>query len=136
MFAKNVINAIINICTMCFWKAKGNRNSACIEEEQGRCYKGDDIWAVSWRININLPGSEEENNVSGRWNWLFKGHRSTWLENGKPFTITEAREILKIFNNQQGMNANQSELTVILPLHASWISAQKQSQWMCLAQKE
>jgi len=43
MFVKNVINAIINICTMCLWKARGNRNSACVEEEQERYYKGDDI---------------------------------------------------------------------------------------------
>lgn len=89
--------------------------------------------SVSWRININLPGREEEKNVSGRWNWLLKGHRSSWLGNGKPRTITEANEILKIFNKQQGMNADQSELTIILPMHTSWISAPKQSQCMCLA---
>ena len=41
------------------------------------------------------------------------------LGNGKPFTIAEAREILKIFNNQQGTNADQSELTITPLMHAS-----------------
>lgn len=47
-------------------------------------------------------------------------------KNGKQFSITKERVIVKIFNNQYVMYTIQLELRIILPVYSSWMSAQKQ----------
>lgn len=44
---------------MCVWEVGGNKNSARAGGEQGRYYRGSDIWVVSGMSNINLLGRKE-----------------------------------------------------------------------------